>query len=234
MAPEGYNPLSGPAVWAQRALIALSLLNVIGIASDLAAHSLYQSELVTSDEIDATDARQAVIGLVQFIGLIVAIVFFVRWFRRAYRNLPALGAEPLRFRRGWAVWGWFVPILGWFRPKQIANDIWRASDPEAPSAEGGPSRWQEKPVPGLFQLWWAAYLISTFLDNVAARYSLRADDVDGYDAEAVAYMVADTAAILAAVLAVLVIRRTTARQEARAARLAVEFGHHPAGQGGGE
>jgi hypothetical protein len=223
MASEGYKPLAGPAVWAQRALIALSLLNVIGIASDLAAHSLYQSELVTSDEIDATDARQAVIGLVQFIGLIAAIAFFVRWFRRAYRNLPALGAETLRFRRGWAVWGWFVPILGWFRPKQIANDIWRASDPEAPPAEGGPSRWQEKPVSGLFQLWWAAYLISTFLDNVAARYSLRADDVDGYDAEAVAYMVADTAAIVAAVLAVLVIRRTTARQEARAARLVAEL-----------
>jgi hypothetical protein len=59
-----------------------------------------------------------------------------RLFRRAYRNLPALGAESPRFSSGWAVGAWFVPFLNLVRPKQIMDDIWRASDPALPAHPG--------------------------------------------------------------------------------------------------
>ena len=37
----------------------------------------------------------------------------------------------LRYGTGWAIGAWFIPIFNLFRPKQIANDIDRASAPDA-------------------------------------------------------------------------------------------------------
>ena len=130
--PAAYEPLSGRAKWAQRALIAVALVNAVGAVSAFAAYKLYQRDLVTQDDLDTTDLREGLIAGLTLIATVVTIVLFIRWFRRAYRNLPALGAEPLRFKSWWTIGGWFIPIANLFRPKEMANDIWRASDPDAP------------------------------------------------------------------------------------------------------
>jgi hypothetical protein len=216
--PAAYEPLSGRAKWAERALIALVLLNVIGAVSAFAAYRLYQHNLITQDELDATDLREGLIALVTLVALVVTIVLFIRWFRRAYLNLPALGAEPLRFENWWTIGGWFIPIANLFRPKQIANDIWLASKPDAPPKQG--TDWHDDDVPPLFQWWWAFFLVGNWLDNIALRFDASADDIDSYRRAAAVTMVADVIDAAGAVLAVLVVRRTTRRQESRAARLA--------------
>src|SRR5918997_1460259 len=78
-----------------------------------------------------------------------------------------LGAGNLRASRGWSIGAWFVPILNLIRPKQLMDDTWRASDPALPAKVG--SGWQERPVPGLLHAWWALFLISGVLGNVAGR-----------------------------------------------------------------
>jgi len=215
---EGYEPLSGRSRWAQRALIALIILDVFSLLSGYAAYSLYQHDVITQDELDTTDIREGIIALLDVLAFIVVTVTFIRWFRRAYRNLPALGVGTLRFRPAWTIWSWFIPFLGLFRPKQIANDIWRASDPEAPPAQG--AIWHENPVPTLFQWWWGVFILSNFLNNIAFRIDWRAHDVPAYSEAARAFLAADSVGLIGAILALFVVRRTTARQEARAARLA--------------
>jgi eukaryotic-like serine/threonine-protein kinase len=219
-----YQPLSGRGKWAERALIALAILNVIGAVSAFAAYRLYQHDVITPDELDTTDLREGLVALVTLVALIVTIVLFIRWFRRAYLNLPALGAEPLRFKSWWTIGGWFIPIANLFRPKQIANDIWRASEPDAPPSQG--TSWHDDDVPPLFQWWWAFFLVGNWLDNIALRVEASADDIDSYRRAAAVTMVTDVIDAAGAVLAVLVVRRTTRRQESRAARLA-ELGTSP-------
>jgi hypothetical protein len=68
------------------------------------------------------------IGLLQMLIYLATGVMFIIWFRRAYRNLEALGKEGLRFEAGWTVGEWLLPILNLVRPKQIMNDLWRATD----------------------------------------------------------------------------------------------------------
>lgn len=216
--PEGYEPLRGRAAWAQRALVATVVIDLIAIASGFAEYRLYQQDVVTPEELDSTDIRQGLVALAQTIVFIFAVVMFIRWFKRAYANLQALGLPELRFRVGWAIWGWFVPFLNLWRPKQIANDIWRASDPEKPRDQD--PLWRGADVPALFQWWWAFYLISTWLENISFRVELNANDLQGYKNAAAATMAVNAFEAVAGVLAVLVVDRTTRRQEARAARLA--------------
>jgi hypothetical protein len=95
-----------------------------------------------------------------------AVIYF---FYQAYSNLERFGVRDLRFPRNQTVWTWFVPILNLFRPKQIANDIWRAStafDPKAPGA------WREAPVTFAMLAWWILWLIGQIVGTRLALTSL--------------------------------------------------------------
>ena len=136
MQADGYEPLSGRAILARRALIALIVLDAISVVSGYFEYSLYGQDVITQEELDSNDIRQGIVALLDFTAFVAAAVFFIRWFKRAYENLPALGARGLRFSASWAIWSWLVPFLNLFRPKQMANDIWRASEPDAPPDQG--------------------------------------------------------------------------------------------------
>jgi hypothetical protein len=216
--PAAYEPLARRAKWAQGALIALVVLNAIGVVSAWFAYRLYGHDLITQDDLDRTDLREGIVALLTFVAYLFAIVFFITWFRRAYRNLPALGATGLRYRSGWTIGSWFIPIVGLILPKRLANDVWRASDPDERPDQG--TLWQGDEVPALYQWWWGFFVAGSLLGNAAFRADLAADDIDGYRRAAAVTIASDLVDVVGATLAVLVIRRTTARQEARAAVLA--------------
>lgn len=111
-----------------------------------------------SFEIATTAERQFLVAstiavLLQFVQFILMIV----WTRRAYRNLEGLGVKWLRFKAGWAVGAWLVPFLNFIRPKEIINDIWRASQPDAENPGGTPSL--GAPVWSRIDLWWTASML---------------------------------------------------------------------------
>jgi Domain of unknown function (DUF4328) len=86
--------------------------------------------------------------------LLVCAGIFIAWFFQAYKNLRRLGVANLRYGNGWAIGGWFVPILGMWRPKQIANDVWRGSEPGAEISSG----WKAVTVPTFLHWWWGLFL----------------------------------------------------------------------------
>ncbi len=40
--------------------------------------------------------------------------------------MDAVAPTERRYGHGWAIGGWFVPILNFWRPMQVVNDVWRA------------------------------------------------------------------------------------------------------------
>ena len=219
---EPYRPLGR---WARRVLVLLVLgivIDLVALGSDLSERALLEriesGELVTDSEADANDRRQVIVASVQGAVFIVTAAFFIAWFHRAYRNLRALGAKELRFRPGWAVGGWFVPILNLWRPKQIANDIWRASNPALPREAA--DAWND-PTPPLLLFWWLAFVAGEWLYNVATRLSFQAEEIGELKTVAGTFIVGDILWAIAGVLALVVVRRTTARQQGRAAALGV-------------
>jgi hypothetical protein len=206
----GYEPLRKPALWAVVALAATAVLDVVAVAADWDRYQLLgkiaSGKPVTLSEANASDDLNAVIGFVQFGLFVLTAIVFIRWFRRAYRNVEPLGGNP-RFNEGWAVGAWFVPVLNLWRPKQIANDIWRESGPE-PSDD----------VPSLLAFWWGLFLLSSWVGQVAARLGFGGDSADELRGATAAFLAGDAVDVVAAVLAIVVVRRLTARQEESARR----------------
>ena len=76
-------------------------------------------------------------------------ILFVVWFRRA--RIDAEGQDYRQRRaRGWAFWGWIVPIVNLWFPFQIMGDIWRAG---LPTQRRRKTAW-------LPALWWTCWLLS--------------------------------------------------------------------------
>lgn len=147
-----------------------------------------------------------------YLGLFVATaVVFLVWFYRVAKNLRALGADEPRFSPGWCVGYWFIPFANLFRPYQAAKDIWARSEP--PGSEGAGAGG------ALLGGWWAMWIISAIVGNLAARVSFRADEAQAVINTAWIMIVSDLLDAIAAVLAVLVIRGIHDRQTRRFAAL---------------
>jgi hypothetical protein len=168
------------------------------------------------------------VGTVQAAWFLITAGLWLAWFRRAYLNLPALGARRLRFRPWWAVGSWLLPVFSLFRPKQVLNDIWRASDPDLPLDR--PDAWRKRPIPEFLGWWWLVFLASILVRSITTEavhgaadfmlLGLLPERFDRFQASAGMQVVADLLTVVCALLALRVVRRTTARQDERAARVA--------------
>jgi hypothetical protein len=186
----------------------VALLNRIGTLDDLEAQESF--EAAVRDE-DARDLVITALAVFLILALITAIVFIV-WFFRAAKNNEALGRLRPRLGPGWAIGGWFIPLANLVIPVLIAQDLWRGSDPSVPR---GDDRWRIAPRSALVGWWWALAVLS--------RFPFFGGQGDTSDAETTisnvrsginASLVSQVLSIAAAVLAILVVRRLTERQEA--------------------
>jgi Domain of unknown function (DUF4328) len=167
----------------------------------------------TQGEWDASNSRIGAAALVYLLVLAAAGIFFLRWLHLSYRNLRELRTEDMRFTPGWAVGYWFIPILNLWRPKQILDDLWRATDERA---DESPEMWRSLPSSTLVRAWWVLLLASTVV-GLYARSFARTETITEAKHHNLALLVSQllvfaTAPCLFALVGVL-----TSRQDARAA-----------------
>lgn len=216
-------PLSTRGTVVVVALAATLVANALALAFE-SIHYAILSDLdrgkdLSYDEVNSSDIRLAISGGLQSLTYVGAFAAFLPWFYRAYRNLPRLGVSRVRYRFGWAIGAWFVPILNLFRPKQIANDVWRGSAPVA-----GPKRLEDHPgVPAVIHLWWAAWLLASTLGNVDFRLYWNAETLPEQKTSSVVAICAVVSFMVAAALAIVVVRKVTRRQD-EAVRVTLQAG----------
>ncbi|WP_137993783.1 DUF4328 domain-containing protein [Streptomyces vilmorinianum] len=137
-----------------------------------------------------------------------AIVFIV-WFHRLRKNAEVWAGDLQSRGQGWAIGGWFIPIANLWIPRGIAADIWRASRLQPYAADG-------KRELTLLNCWWTFWVAGTVVDRIAARLYDRAETGDALAAAAYWSLVAFALDIVAAVLAILFVRRLTSMQHHKA------------------
>jgi hypothetical protein len=120
----------------------------------------------------------------------------------------------LRFEAGWTVGGWLVPFLNLVRPKQIMNDLWRATDPELPVQPG--VAWKQVRVPLMVHAWWLLFLLSLAVGIVASNFRQEASTLQQLRGASVVTLLGDVLILPAAVLASLVVNQITQRQRGHA------------------
>lgn len=224
VAPDPARPLRtlGNVVVGLLALVTIA--NLLALWADLIQLDLLTDvrdrERVGLQELRQSDDRVATTALFQTGAYLACTIAFLIWYGRAYRNVERLGARGLRWGKRWAIAYWFIPIANLFRPKQVMNDIWRASDPDLPATAYG---WQDNRVPQLVHWWWGLWILSSFVINFLIRGAFdQGNTPDELVSLTQRFIALDVVDVVPTILAILVVRATTARQERR--RMAHEGG----------
>ncbi|MEW2398610.1 DUF4328 domain-containing protein [Streptomyces sp. NPDC046862] len=182
------------AIWAD-----LMMYDVVGDIADGDAGEAVQRRASRADSLFATA------GLVQTAALLSSAVVFLVWFHRVRVNAEVFDPFGHRKKRGWAVGGWFVPVVNLWFPRRIALDIWDASSP-----------WNAPRSHGLVNGWWAAWLISFVAGRVGFSAYRGAESAPEIRQAAGQVLFADAVDVVAAVLAILFVLTLTRMQDTKA------------------
>jgi hypothetical protein len=217
-----YVALASRASWTKRLLLIAGLVDALAVFTGLASYRLADradSGRATFEQFNAAEARHDLVILTQMSVYLVTAVLFIRWFHRAYANLPAIGVEGLGHGVAWAIGAWFVPIISLVWPKQMANEIWQGSDPLLEPDEG--RQWRSGKVPLVIGMWWLAFIASSLLVGVGWELWGDAKTYSDIKVAAAIEVTGNAIAVLSGVLAYLVVDRASERQQARAMRIAI-------------
>jgi hypothetical protein len=182
--------------------VVLAAFNVISAAAGSQTASDTQAVLV---------GVGALLALVVYFGTLVpAIVFVCMWLHRVVRNMPALGSWDPRWSPAGAVVRCFIPFLNLAHPMSGTLEAWRGSESSR--------RWiyvaerKAMKVPGLIIGWWSLWLIGNLVSNIGSRLTGSTDSAS-VGAGELFIIVGNLLLIGSAVMAVLVVRAVTARQD---------------------
>ena len=103
-------------------------------------------------------------------------ILFVIWLRRARINAECFMRQ--RRARGWAFWGWIIPIVNFWIPFQIIGDIWRAGLPPD----------QRRRTAWLPVTWWTSWLLGGLTVEPASQRTRRPAISDGVHLMATTWM----------------------------------------------
>lgn len=168
---------------------------------------------------------QSLVALLQIPIYIFTIVFFLIWLNRVYKNLAPLRAQNTEFSSGWAVGWWFVPFANLIKPFQVMQEVWRESDPDFDANSGFLSS-SIGTAPRYMGIWWAFWIISNIFSNITGRV-FDPEDMNTVEISGYLFVITGIVSIVAAVLAIMVIRDITQRQELRFKNLGTVNEHQP-------
>ncbi|MFJ9074602.1 DUF4328 domain-containing protein [Streptomyces sp. NPDC102278] len=203
---------------------ALTALLSVGAAVDLISSgvNLYIWKLmkdfisdpagIEDDSGDLADVLNVAVAVAQVALRLATIVVFLVWFHRVRCNGQVFRPDGFTQSAGWAIGGWFVPIANLFFPYRTARETWGASTQLAP--DGSYRHTSSAPVTA----WWTVFVASLVLDRVFSKRYTAAETPEEIRDVSVLGAVTDVTTIVAAVLAVVFVRKLTALQRVKAAQ----------------
>ncbi len=189
----------------------IAFANRISVADDILERrgnlfDLFQRANDADDLVKAAGAIYAFVALVLFVLVII-------WTFRAMKNNEALGRTFPRFKPGWGIAGWLIPLANFVIPVLILQDLWRGSDPQTARSD---TTWRSNKGSPLIGWYWATFLVSSLIriggtstndDEFSRQYF---DDIKSQDSR---FLAGSVVAIAAAILGILMFRRIAQRQE---------------------
>jgi hypothetical protein len=216
-----YVSLESRASWAKGLLILAGIIDLLAVLTGYAVYRLAAREegTVTFEQFSAAEDRHGLVTMIQMGVYLVAAVVFIRWFHRAYKNLPTMGIEKLGHGTSMAIGSWFIPLASLVWPKQIAAEIWKGSDPSLTPERT--EEWSRGKVPAFLGAWWLTFIASGLLVMAGTRMWESAETFSDLKLAILFEIIGDALGVLSGVLAYVVVDRTSERQEARASNFAL-------------
>ncbi|WP_327093081.1 DUF4328 domain-containing protein [Nonomuraea sp. NBC_01738] len=161
---------------------------------------------VPMSDLDFSDLVDTTLSYVRTGVFLICALAFVLWLYRVKRNADRLMPQGHRHHWLWALFGWVVPIVWWWIPKHVVEDVWNTSHP-------GEYRARRKPL--LIVGWWTAFLLASLLAAVVRTRAFTGQDWGVQAAATRAGVWVAALYLIAAALAVPIILRITAFQDER-------------------
>lgn len=218
--PAGLNQLRSPAGLGKAVCVllgAVAVADVLSIAAGSHARQLLRDAMadgfLTLDEAaaDRADTLYQAAGTLRLLTFLATAVVFVIWMRRVRDNAQVFDASAHSMGPGWAIGAWFVPVGNLWLPYRVASGVWTAS---SPTARGGSGPTEPR---GLLQAWWAMLVVAELFLRYATQRLTKAETADEIVHAYGQVEAAEALDIVAAVLAILFVRKLTAMQGERAA-----------------
>jgi hypothetical protein len=163
-----FRPISRISKWLVNLSIASIIIAIIYDASSFVLLFLFK---------DTSYQDSSFVFLVDQIKLVIIIVIAIitlYWYFRADKNIHAFGAKQVTSPAMSVIW-WFIPIAFLWKPHSVAQQIWKASNPEIKLTEG--TEWRKGPSSNIVRLWWImgilailiSVLIGIFLEQAFAQ-----------------------------------------------------------------
>ncbi|MFB9895806.1 DUF4328 domain-containing protein [Planobispora takensis] len=171
---------------------------------------------VETAKAEASDILNALSSLAQMATYLITAVVFVIWLFRARSNAEAMMDVPHRRHAAWIVFGWAMPIAGFWFPRQIVDDIWTTSRLGArgiTTLSGLTLSTIRRP--GLVLAWWLLWITGAIVPTAVYFYLMLGKDLESdlLAAKSEALFAAPTLAC--AVLAAVIVWKITDFQERR-------------------
>jgi hypothetical protein len=212
LAPPRWRSLRSWSYAAYVGLGLIALLILVVVVTEIQILATLDHRFETRSEalhfVDLNNRLDDLDDVLIALSLVTAVVF-ITWMWRAAKNNQALGRERPRFGPGWAIGGWFIPIANLVIPVLIVQDLWRGSNA---SVARGDMRWKIGDRSALVGWWWGLAIGSRVLNaigNGVGDSGILEDVRGGVSVQ----IVGNTLYAAAAVLAILVVRGLTQRQE---------------------
>ncbi|MEV4454660.1 DUF4328 domain-containing protein [Microbispora sp. NPDC049633] len=215
--PAPLQPVRGLGTAAVALLAADSVVCLIASAIDAQRAVLVDSFLADTNsvpisDLETNDVLYAVSGLVETVVYVATAVMFLVWLFRARANAETLSPWPHRRATPWLIFGWVVPIVNLWFPKQIVDDIWTSSKPGATQESGNFATARRS---GLVWAWWLAWVLTTIVTRLVSRRYADAEELPEIRDAAVFDIVGNVLTVGTAALAVAVVLTITRFQEDR-------------------
>jgi hypothetical protein len=215
--PRAFQSAHNRALWVQGFLLltGLTLLGVlVAEANELRwLREVRDSGSIIPQRLPSDDLLAVTSGIYALASIPTAVLWLV-WQFRAHSNLAALGSANLRFKPGWVVGWWFIPIANFAVPYLTMRELWKASDPAS-----GALDWRSHKTPSFQWLWWAGWLGAVALGSVSFTIAANATMVDDLIAAEYFSMGQTVVTVATAILAVMLVRDVDRRQDAKRQRV---------------
>jgi hypothetical protein len=164
-----------------------------------------RGEPVTSAEVVGSDQRVEALAIASAVAVVATAIVWAVWQYRSHSNLHALRLRELEYTPAWALGWWFIPFANLVKPFGAVRELWKAS--------GGEDRWWEAKTWSVIGWWWTTLIVANALGLVSsALIDARDATVDSLIAGDRWIIANQVLLILAAILAILIVRAVVARQ----------------------
>ncbi|GAA5115441.1 hypothetical protein GCM10023339_22600 [Alloalcanivorax gelatiniphagus] len=200
---------SGLSVVVQASLLTCAAASAFTFWVDLQVLAFVDDVRLRPDTVTLADAERIDVltlwSLLELVTLLVTGVLFVVWLYTAHHS-SRMDRRVLRHGSGWAIGGWFVPVLSLWRPFQVVSDVRRGA-----TGDGG------APVPLRQGWWWGTWVALTVVSGVVSVLYSRATSApnglpyaDALGAAASWERLSSVLTVVCALLAISLVRELTA------------------------